>query len=265
MKKTWTDKELDILALNYPTTKLGELALLLPNKTKQSIKSKALLLKLRKKEKRFSFSPADVAKIKALFSHTLSQDLADMIGCSVYAIHNKAYRLGLKKDPTYLKETNRVLGKQLVLTGSKTRFSKGHTPANKGKKMEEFMSAEMIERTKSTRFRKGNIPSNHKPIGYERIDKNGYTLIKTEEPNVFRLKHRILWEQHYGPIPEGCNIQFKDGNPSNISVSNLYLISKSQQLKEENSMYARYPKEVQDLIKLKGALSRQINKVSNSD
>lgn len=75
------------------------------------------------------------------------------------------------------------------------------------------------------------------------------------------MKHRLVWAEHYGRIPPGCNIQFKDGNPMNCSIENLYLISRHDQLKNENSMYARYPKEVQDTIKTLGALTRQINKL----
>ena len=40
------------------------------------------------------------------------------------------------------------------------------------------------------------------------------------------------------------------------------MISRSEQLKKENSLYARYPEDVQYLIKLKGALNRQINKAT---
>lgn len=265
MKKTWTPEDLDILALNYPTKTTEELLSLLPGKSKQAIHSKAVLLKLRKKEKRFSFCNDDIKLLTDLYPNTPCKVIAEKIGCSIHAVHNLAYRLKIKKNSAYLHEMNTNLGKHLSQLGNKTRFSKGHTPANKGMKQEEYMSVEKIQRTQRTRFQRGHVPGNHKHIGYERIDKNGYLLIKTEEPNIFKLKHRLIWEQQYGPIPKGCNIQFKDGNPRNLSIDNLYLISKSQQLKEENSMYARYPKEVQDLIKLKGALNRQINKITKSD
>lgn len=43
------------------------------------------------------------------------------------------------------------------------------------------------------------------------------------------------------------------------------MISRSEQMKTQNSMYARYPEDVQYLIKLKGALSRQINKATKNE
>ena len=50
-----------------------------------------------------------------------------------------------------------------------------------------------------------------------------------------------------------------------VSIENLYMISRSEQLKKENSLYARYPEDVQYLIKLKGALNRQINKATKKN
>ena len=126
------------------------------------------------------------------------------------------------------------------------------------------MSREQIDRTKATRFGKGHIPANHKPVGYERITKDGYVEVKTAEPNVFELKHRLVWVERNGPIPSGCNIQFRDGNKQNFSIDNLYMISRSEQMRSENSYHARYPEEVKKLIQLKGALHRQINKVSKN-
>lgn len=37
--------------------------------------------------------------------------------------------------------------------------------------------------------------------------------------------HRELWKLHRGPIPEGCHIHHKDGNPLNNDISNLECIT----------------------------------------
>ena len=100
---------------------------------------------------------------------------------------------------------------------------------------------------------------------YERITRDGYIEVKTAEPNVFELKHRLVWIEHNGEIPPGYNIQFKDGDKQNICIENLYMISRSEQMKTQNSMYARYPEDVQYLIKLKGVLNRQINKATKKN
>lgn len=72
---------------------------------------------------------------------------------------------------------------------------------NKGRKQTEYMSEEQLAKTKATRFKKGHVPKNHKPVGYERITRDGYIEVKTAEPNVFELKHRLVWIEHNGEIP----------------------------------------------------------------
>lgn len=111
------------------------------------------------------------------------------------------------------------------------RFKKGHIPANKGKK--GFMSKEQYEKCKATMFKKGNIPTNHRKIGSERLDKNGYILIKIQNGHLNKnwiRKHRYLYEQAYGKIPEGHKVIFADGNNRNFDLSNLILVSDAEEL-----------------------------------
>lgn len=107
------------------------------------------------------------------------------------------------------------------------QFQKGHTPANKGRRQEEFMSAEAIERTKATRFKPGHTPTNHRDVGAERINIHGYIEVKVAEPNKWRLKHQLVWEQHYGERIAEDMIIFLDGDKTNCSIDNLATITKS--------------------------------------
>jgi len=76
-------------------------------------------------------------------------------------------------------------------------YQKGNVPLNKGKKIEEYMSPEAIERSKKTRFKKGNVPHNANPEGdgaiVTRIDKCGipYQYIRLSM-GVWDLYHRHL-------------------------------------------------------------------------
>ncbi len=109
------------------------------------------------------------------------------------------------------------------LTG---KFIKGQTPHNKGKKMPK----EVYEKVKHTMFAKGNVPPNHRPVGSERISKDGYIEVKVAEPNKWRLKQRVVYEEAKGKIPEGCTIIFLDGNKRNFDIDNLRCITRSELL-----------------------------------
>lgn len=109
------------------------------------------------------------------------------------------------------------------LTG---KFRKGQIPHNKGKKMPK----EVYEKVKHTMFAKGNIPPNHRPVGSERISKDGYIEVKVAEPNKWRLKQRVVYEEAKGKIPEGCPIIFLDGNKRNFDIDNLRCITRSELL-----------------------------------
>lgn len=66
------------------------------------------------------------------------------------------------------------------------------------------------------------------PVGSERKSK-GYILVKTAEPNVWNLKHHIVYESKYGKIPTGYKILFLDGNKTNCNIDNLRLIKNSEE------------------------------------
>lgn len=107
--------------------------------------------------------------------------------------------------------------------GLDTSFKKGHIPANKGKKGICGRGCE------KTWFKKGHTPSNHKPVGSERIDsKDGYVLIKVAEPRTWKHKHRVIWEQHHGPIPKDYVVIFLDGDKQNLDINNLALITRNE-------------------------------------
>lgn len=47
--------------------------------------------------------------------------------------------------------------------------------------------------------------------------------------------HRLVWENFFGEIPEGLEVDHIDGNPSNNSLSNLQLLSR----RDNNQKYNR--------------------------
>ena len=113
------------------------------------------------------------------------------------------------------------------LTG---QFKKGNVAHNKGKKQIEYMSQEAIERTKKTRFKKGNKPKNYRPVGSERITKDGYIEVKVADTNKWETKNKIIYKQYYGDIPKGHKVIYADGNKLNNDINNLILVSDNEEL-----------------------------------
>lgn len=109
-----------------------------------------------------------------------------------------------------------------IKSGRDTTFKKGHETWIKGKKG--------LLKPNATSFKKGNIPPNFRPVGSERIDRDGYHLIKTGNPNKWQYKHILIWEDVNGPLPEGHAVLFADGNKTNFDLDNLVLVSRRELL-----------------------------------
>ena len=209
---------------------------------------------MRKNEPRRPWTEEEIRILREMYPDHFAKEIGRIVGRSVSCVYNKAASLGLKSD---IEKIRRASAMSSSTPGSiAARFRKGHTPVNKGKKM----APEVYDKCAPTMFTKGHRPANHKPVGSERVSVDGYVEIKVAEHAKWRLKHRVMWEEAYGPIPKGHNVQFKDRNPLNCSLDNLYLISKADQMRNENSFYAKYPKDLQDVIRLKGVVNRIIHK-----
>ena len=120
------------------------------------------------------------------------------------------------------------------LTG---RFEKGSIPANKGKTWDEFMSPESQAASRRTTFKPGHLPHNGgTPVGTIRLrhghrnrpGSHPYYWQKVAEPNVWRMKHAIEWEEHNGPVPEGRMVTFANGDTLDWRIDNLILETKAQ-------------------------------------
>lgn len=111
-----------------------------------------------------------------------------------------------------------------ISTGRTGHFEKGHIPANKGLKGISYPGSV------ATQFKAGHMPHNYVPVGTEVLTKDGYIRIKTADPCTWKLKHRYVWEQHNGKIPDGYALVFKDGNIQNCDIDNLILITRRKLL-----------------------------------
>ena len=196
--------------------------------------------------------------LKEMYYDHFAEEIAAILGRGKPSIYCKARQLGLDCNPEKIRRAGSIGTKHPNAMAH--RFSKGSTPANKGKRV----SPEIYAKMQPTMFKKGQVSHNHREVGSERVNVDGYLEIKVAEPNKWRPKNRVIWEAAYGEIPQGCNIQFKDHNPLNCTLENLYIISREDQMAKENSFYAKYPKELQEVIHLKGVVNRAIHKAQRN-
>lgn len=124
-----------------------------------------------------------------------------------------------------------------LTTGRTGQFQPGDVPANKGKKWAEYAGKPQPEGMKRTQFKRGELngyaAQHEKPVGSERISKDGYVEIKVHDGlqeranSNFALKHRVMYEQYHGSIPDGCNVVFANGDKRDFSRENLVAVPRS--------------------------------------
>jgi len=117
--------------------------------------------------------------------------------------------------------TIKLLEKRSPTTG---RIEKGNIPWNIGMKG--------FNPSPDTHFKPGNRPQNTAAVGTE-VETKGYIRRKVAEPNIWRQRSHIIWEEHRGrSLPEGWIVRHKDGNPLNDDPHNLEAMPRSRNLIE---------------------------------
>lgn len=211
------------------------------------------------------WSAADDATLCARYPNEPTAPLAREMRRSVSATYVRADKLGLHKSAAYLASpaSGRTNGQQ----GIGTRFEKGHPPANKGLRRPGWGPGRM----KATQFRKGERSGVavrlYKPIGTERISKDGYRERKVND-NLplqarWRAVHLILWEAVHGPIPRGHALTFANGNKTDVRLDNLVLVTR-RDLMLRNSVH-NLPAPLPQTIQLLGALNRKIRRMTREE
>lgn len=149
-------------------------------------------------------------------------------------------------------------------SGRTGQFEKGHIPHNKGKKG-------LYPGGVETQFKPGHSPKNVLPLYHERITKDGYVEIKVPEtnpytghPTRFRLKHKWLWEQENGPVPDGHCLVFRDGDKTNCRLENLTLMKRAEaMLLNSEKAIGGYGDAPAELKKTMRGLARLQHKISS--
>jgi hypothetical protein len=145
-------------------------------------------------------------------------------------------------------------------SGRTGRFKKGETPWNKNKT--GYMGPN------KTSFKPGNKPHNTKWLYFERVGKRGITEISVPEenpytgfPRRFKAKHVWLWEQYNGTVPDGHVVAFKDGDPQNITIGNLMMLSRAELLRLNQKQYKQAPEEIKPVLVTLAKVEAKISQV----
>lgn len=207
--------------------------------------------------KRKIWTATEIEELKVMFPNHYTKVVAEHFGVGYSAIAYKAFELGLKKSESFKAEIAKIRDENLVLAGTKFRFPPNHVPDNKGKKM----SPEVYAKASRTMFKKGNVPANTKYDGHLRQDEEGYWLQRVRLGK-YECCHRVLWKKHYGEIPEGKIVVFKDKNKNNIVIENLELIDRVENMKRNS--FIRFPNELRNAIRTLNQLKRMIYEKRNS-
>jgi hypothetical protein len=108
----------------------------------------------------------------------------------------------------------------------------------------------------------------YKPIGTERISKDGYLERKVNDDlplqRRWRAVHLMVWEAAHGPVPKGHAIVFINGDKADIRLDNLQL---HHAPRADGAEHRAQPAEAaRQTVQLLGALNRQIRRrTSNAE
>jgi hypothetical protein len=193
------------------------------------------------------YSQELIDKICAEYPHTYTKELAEKYGISVKKIHNIVNNRQVKKTPEHIEKMLQMTNNNLLESGKVHRFQKGQTSWNKGKYMRV---------SEKTEFKMGHMPHNYRPVGSERVTKDGYLERKIADPKTWKGVHLILWEEVNGPIPARHKVIFVDNNKQNVVIDNLLLVTFEEAMRR-NSIH-RYPKEIVKTIKTISKLKKTI-------
>jgi hypothetical protein len=208
------------------------------------------------------WSREDDSLLRDLYPDTPTAAVARRLKRTVAAVYGRADKLGLNKSAAYLASPAACRLRRGDHVGARFRFRKGHVPANKGLRRPGWAPGRMRETQFKKGERRGFAVRLYKPIGTERLSKDGYLERKVNDglplQARWRAVHLLVWEAAHGPVPRGHAIAFKNGDKRDVRLDNLQCISR-RALMARNTVH-NLPKPLAQTVQLLGALRRKINR-----
>lgn len=177
-------------------------------------------------------------------AEVVARELRERFGvaASVHSVHMKAFKLGVKRLPRDVPDR----AVRTVRWSCEPEMQAWMEANDRGQSLtalsaafaEEFgfpLSRPQIDLWRASNGRNqrrghggGRKP---RPVGSERDTGKGYVLVKVaEHPKVpqskdnWRMKHVLVWERENGPLPDGMDVWFADGDSSNLDPANLVAV-----------------------------------------
>lgn len=206
--------------------------------------------------RRTPWTDAHIATLRLLWPTHSAAEIAAVIPHPERSIYAKARTIGLKKSVEWIAQRARDRTQRPDHGGRAFRFAPGNAAWNAGTKGQGVM------KPNRTSFAPGNRPHTWRPIGANRISRDGYLQRKTADTGNtqrdYAYVHHLVWRLHGRTVPPGHILIFIDGDPSNIDINNLQLITRAQNM-ARNSTHRHGP-EIAQISQLMGAIRRQINR-----
>jgi HNH endonuclease len=202
----------------------------------------------------FDWTAGRLDLLRSRYANTPTRDIADLLGCSMQVVYTQAKLRGLKKSPEFLASaySGRASTAAPIAGSVSTQFTPGQVSWNKGKKLPGHGNPK-------TFFKKGDPAINAQQVGALRINTMGDIDIKLAlgKDKWYSLV-RYTWELTHGPIPPLMCIGVRDHDRHNTQPENLMLLTRAENI--AHNLLRRYPKELRNVMALRGRLNNQITK-----
>ncbi len=208
------------------------------------------------------WNPEDEQLLRDCYPHLPTADIAPVLRRSLVATYQRAQILGLVKSAAYMASADACRLRRGDNPGVGTRFKKGQVPANKGLRRPGWGPGRMKASQFKKGVRQGVAVKLWKPIGTERLSKDGYLERKVNDDLPLQARwrsvHLVIWEEAHGPLPPKHAVRFKNGDKTDIRLDNLELVHRRVMM-ARNSVH-NLPPELKKTIHMLGVLHRQIRK-----
>lgn len=217
--------------------------------------------------KRRYWTADEIDTLRRLYPDYSAEVVGKVLDRHPGAVHQKAISLKVSKSEAFKASdrSGRIKRGQQHPAMVATRFVKGQAAWNKG--LRGVVGVQ--EACRATQFRKGAKPHNTHEIGSYRLNKDGHLQQKVSDAGGNNSKRwrsvaELVWIAANGPVPPKHLVVFKRGMRTSIleeiTAERVECISMAENA-HRNHPRNRDP-ELGHLVQLKGAITRQVNRIA---